>query len=904
MRVITRFQNALKSLLRRSRASAQLDAELRDHLERQIAENIAAGMTLNEARVSALRTFGNPALLRDQTRATWSASWVDSLAGDLRYVTRSLMHSPGFASIAILIIALGVGANIALFTLVHRVLLNPLPYRDPDQLVSIYQHDAGGNNTHDYLPVDAGSFFEWQRASQGAAEMAMVSPFQGYNISAESGKLPEKIEAGMCSWNFFSILGTNMTLGRNFLPSEDSSSSEATVILSAPFWKRRYASDPTIIGRKIWLDASPYTVIGVLPDSFVYSGAFGGNTDQVWTTIGHEMPMLLNTFDDHEMIIVARLHAGNTLQALVSHLITIQQQIKAAHPGPAVRNSVIARTMLDDAVQDYKTPLYVMLAATACVLLIASMNVASLLVARVTSRRKDLAIRFALGGAWLRIVRERVLESLVLSIAGGGLGLLLAGAAIEWLVKTRQDMHRIEAIHVGALEIGFTILAVFATALFSGLISAFSSTPKDVLGGLQNSSRTLSNSRARAGLRRTLLVLEVSLTVVLLVGAGLLLKSYQRLRTTELGVPIENVLTMHFSLSDARYATPVLRTAFFENVLSRVRAIPGVSSAGLVSAAPGQGYGGDNLVSVVEHPPLPKGTGLDLQNRRADPGYFAAMQIPLVRGRVFTSDERLDRANVVVISQKAAALCFPGDDPIGKHIKISSDGRIGTVIGVVGDTRWNIAQPIMPMMYWPLFGGDWEGVTLIVRSHSNVSALAMPAQKIIGSLDADLPVSGVRTLRESIARATIDSQFDSLLVLSFAVIALILAAAGLYGVLTYLVTQRTSEFGIRIALGARREQLLGAVLFDGIRPAFFGLVIGLIASAATVRLIRSMLYQTEPLDASVFAAVALLLLLISTLACVLPAWRASRLNPVQALRTEPASHGLPMTKGRLRSWRA
>lgn len=886
MRLLAQVRMAFRSLFRRGRESAQLDDELRFHLDRQIAENIAAGLSPEEARYSALRQFGNPALLRDQARSTWSAGWVDSLRGDLRYVTRSLMHSPGFASIAVLIIALGVGANIALFTLVHRVLLNPLPYRDPDQLVSIYQHDARGNNTHDYLPVDAGSFFEWQRASQGAAEMAMVSPFQGYNISAESGKLPEKIEAGMCSWNFFSILGINMTLGRSFLPSEDSSSSEATVILSAPFWKRRYASDPTIIGRKIWLDASPYTVIGVLPDSFVYSGAFGGNTDQVWTTIGHEMPMLLNTFDDHEMIIVARLHEGTTLQALVSHLITIQQQIKAAHPGPAVRNSVIARTMLDDAVQDYKTPLYVMLAATACVLLIASMNVASLLVARVTARRKDLAIRFALGGAWLRIVRERVLESLVLSVAGGGLGLLLAGAAIEWLVKTRQDMHRIEAIHVGVLEIGFTLLTVLATALFSGLISAFSSKPKDVLGGLQDFSRTLSSSRARAGLRRTLLVLEVSLTVILLVGAGLLLKSYQRLRTTDLGVPIDNVLTLHFGLSDARYKTPVQRTTFFENVLSRVRAIPGVLSAGLVNSAPGQGYGGDNLISVVEHPPLPKGTGLDLQNRRADPGYFAAMQIPLLRGRVFTPDERLDRANVVVISQKAAELCFPGEDPIGKHIKVSIDGRVGEVIGVVADTRWNIAQPAMPMMYWPLFGGDWEGVTLILRSSTNVSTLAMPAQKIIGNLDPDLPVSGVLTIRESIARATIDSQFDSLLVLAFAVIALILAAAGLYGVLTYLVTQRTSEIGIRIALGARREQLLGTVLFDGMRPALLGLAIGLGASIFAVRLIKSMLYQTEPVDPTVFAVVAALLLIVATLACILPAWRASRLDPMQALRAE------------------
>ena len=551
-----------------------------------------------------------------------------------------------------------------------------------------------------------------------------------------------------------------------------------------------------------------------------------------------------------------------------------------------MHDSVIGRSLLDDAVQDYKTPLYALLAATACVLLIASMNVASLLVARIASRRKELAIRVALGGGWLRIMRERMLESLLLSSAGGALGLAVAWTAIQWLVKTRHDMNRVESIHIGAIEIGFVVLAVLVTALFAGLISAFSSKLKDVLGGLQDSSRTLSSSRARAGLRRTLLVLEVSLTVILLVGAGLLLKSYQRLRSTDLGVPVDNVLTLHFGLPEARYKTAVQRVAFFENVLSQVRALPGVQTAGIVSAAPGQGYGGDDLVTVVEHPPLPKGTGLDLQIRGADPGYFAAIHLPVVRGRIFTSDERLDRANVVVISQKAAEMCFPGEDPIGKHIKINVDGTIGEVIGVVGDTRWNITEPIMGQMYWPLFSERWVNVALIVRSPANVSAFAMPIQKIIGGLDPDLPVSGVGTLRESIAKSTIDSQFDSLLVLAFAVIALVLAAAGLYGVLTYLVTQRTSEIGVRIALGARREQLLRTILFDGIRPALLGLLVGLAGSAAAVRLIRSMLYQTEPLDPVVFASVAAVLLAVATLACMIPAWRASRLDPIEALRTE------------------
>ena len=792
MRFIERIRIALLSLFRRSQASAHLDDELRYHIERQIHENVSSGMSPEAARTAALRQFGNPALLRDQARSTWTGASLDSLVRDLRYVTRALIHAPAFTLIAVFIIALGIGANVALFTLVHRVLLNPLPYPEPGQLVSIYEHEASGTNSHGYLPVDAASFFDWQRATAGTADMAMISPFQGYNVSAEGGNLPEKINAAACSWNFFSVLGVNPALGRAFGPSDDTLSAEASVILSNAFWQRRYAADPAIIGKKIWLDAKPYTVIGVMPASFVYSGAFGGNNDQVWTPIVHEMPEeTMKTYEDHEMIVLARLRSGITLQALISHLQGVQKQIKAAHPGPAVHDSVIGRSMLDDAVQDYKTPLYALLAATGCVLLIACMNVASLLVARTASRRKELAIRVALGGGWFRMMRERILESVILSALGGALGLLFAYGTIQWLVKTRHDMNRIEAIHIGVVEIAFVIVAVFATAFFAGLISALSSKLKDVVTGLQDSSRSTSSGRARAGLRRTLLVLEVSLTVVLLIGAGLLLKSYQRLRSTDLGVPIDNVLTMHFNLPDARYKTQIQQNDFYESLLSRVRALPGVQSAGLVTSAPGEGWDGDNLVSVVEHPPLPKGTGLDLQHRGADPGYFAAMHIPIVHGRTFTSDERLQRADVVIISQKAAQLCFPGEDPIGKHLKIGFDNRIGEVIGVVGDVRWNIAEPAMPMMYWPIFGHGFQNSSLIVRS-SNVTALAMPIQKVFSALDSDLPISHIQTLRELVGKSTIDSQFDSLLVLAFAIIALVLAAAGLYGVLTYLVTQRSS----------------------------------------------------------------------------------------------------------------
>jgi putative ABC transport system permease protein len=403
---------------------------------------------------------------------------------------------------------------------------------------------------------------------------------------------------------------------------------------------------------------------------------------------------------------------------------------------------------------------------------------------------------------------------------------------------------------------------------------------------LQESSRSHSGGTARARLRKVLLVLEVVFTIVLLVGVCLLLKSYQRLRSTDIGVPVENVLTMHFSLPEVRYKQPVQKVAFFEQLIGRIRALPGVQAAGLVSTPPGEGWNGDRMMQVVEHPPLPKREVPDVMVRGAEPGYFSAIQIPLLHGRIFTLDERLQRANVAVINRNAAQTFFPGEDPIGKHLRSEEGGDVYEVVGIVGDTRWDIAQPIMPTLYWPIYGNDRTEATIVIRSTHDVESLALPVQRVISQLDPDLPVSDVTTLREAIGKSTINSEFSSILVVAFSVIALALAAAGLYGVLAYLITQRTNEIGIRIALGAQRDQLLRLMLPDGLRPALLGLALGLMASAGAARLIRSMLYATRPLDPTVFGWVVVALLLVAMLACIAPAWRASRLDPAQALRSE------------------
>ena len=546
-----------------------------------------------------------------------------------------------------------------------------------------------------------------------------------------------------------------------------------------------------------------------------------------------------------------------------------------------------SRPLLEDMVGEIKRPLYVLLAATGCVLLIACLNVANLLVARSAARSKELAIRTALGGSRLRLLRERLMESFVLTAAGGAGGLLLAYAAVQWLVSTRQDMARVESIHVDGVGALFTAGLIALCAIFVGLISSVNQKEGQLLGSLQESSRGSSAGHGRASLCRTLLALEVGLTVVLLVAAGLLLKSYQRLRSAQMGCLTQNVLTLRISPFGARYREPVQLVNFYTELLARVRALPGVDEAGFVDVVPGQGYWEDMGFNIVEHPALPPGHGLFTIDRWADPGYFAAMGIPLLQGHSFDPSKHLDHADEAVISKLFADRYLPGEYPLGKHLH-THDGHVLTIVGVVGDTRHNVTEEPQPIQYFPLYAGDPHANrgAIVVRSSRDEEALALPVQRIVQAMDRDLPVSDVLTMDQLLGKSTLDQSFNTTLLMAFAALSLVLAGVGLFGVLSYVAAQRTGEIGIRIALGAQREQAPRLMLMDGLRPALFGLAFGLGAGAGVVRLMRSMRYETRPLDPAVFFSVTGVLLLVAGFACLAPAWRASRFDPMQALRME------------------
>jgi predicted permease len=882
MRLLHKFWIQAVMLLRRGNAGEQLDRELEFHIEQQIAENRAAGMSEDEARHAALKSFGNPAALRDQARETWSWHWLEQFSRDLRQGVRSLLRTPGFSIVAVTVLALGIGANVALFTLVHSVLLKPFPFPDPDRLIRVFEADARGRYMDNI--VAGGDFADWQSQSHSFEQLAIKRAVD-YNLSSTQGQLPEIAQAQMTSWNLFPTLGVKPALGRLFSASDDRPQAEATVVLTWGLWKRRYGGNPSILGSTILLDARPCTVIGILPAWFTYPDS----RVQLWTALYHEKsPWMMSNHEAHNFDVVGRLKPGVTIAQATAELSGIQAQIRRQNPNGPVNDATNLKPILDAEVQGVKQGFYALLAATGCLLLIACLNIANLLVARTASRQKEVAIRAALGGSRGRLIRSQVIESVLLAAAGGGLGLLLAYAALQWLVSTRPDLPRVDAIHIDAVVVAFATGAMLICGLLAGLIPALSSSNRNILKVLQDSARSHSGGHGKVRLRRVLLSLEVGLTVVLLVGAGLLLKTYHRLRSVDMGCNVRNVLTMSLNLPRGSYKDAPQIVAFYDALLTRIRQQPGVRGAGMSTALPGQGPRRDDVFTVTEHPPLPTGQVLDARTRFADPGYFSAMQIPLLEGRTFENGERLDRANVVILSKAFVHAYFPDEDPIGKHIvtDVNDPNHSYQVIGVVADTLEDPATPAYPAFYFPFLTGSERSASLVVRTAQSPMNLALPVQKIISGMDRNLPVADVLSMEQVATRSISDTSFDATLLAAFGALSLLLAAVGLFGVLSYMAAQRTTEIGIRIALGAQRDQVVRQLLIDGLRPAIYGLVLGLGASALVTRLLASMLYQTQALDPAVFVLVSVALLLVSALACILPAWRASRLDPMQALRAE------------------
>jgi predicted permease len=599
-------------------------------------------------------------------------------------------------------------------------------------------------------------------------------------------------------------------------------------------------------------------------------------------------PELLGYHDHHFSYVVARLRPEVSLANALSQVGAVQYRLHMQYLNDPVAEDVVSRTLSQDLAKDVTKPLVVLLAAVACMLLIGCLNVANLLVARSAARQKEIAIRSALGAQRATLIRTQLMESLLVSVTGGAAGVLLSLAATQWLVTTWKDLPSAQSIHVDGVVMMFACGLVFATALLAGLMPAISSTGKRAIAALQASARSGEGSRARTALRKSLLTVEIAVTVVLLISAGLLLKSFWRLRTTDVGCVTDNVLNISYSLPAKKYDTPEKANAFNEGLLERVRTMPGVRAAGLGFLVPGAGPMGDDAFTIREHPPIPPGQELPVAlYARADPGFFTALEIPLLNGRFFTNEDRAGHPETIIVSRQLAQQYFPGENPLGKHLHVGAVGNANyEIVGIVADTLYQVGKPSEATIYFPVLGGNPLGATLVVRTSSDPLALSVPVQKQIAALDPEMPVHDVFTLRQIIEQSLGNANLSASLVLAFAILSLMLASVGLYGVLSYLTTQRTGEIGIRIALGAQRDQVMRLMLDDGMRPALYGLALGLATSAGAVRIVQSMLYETRPLDPMIFSAVAATLLAVAALACMIPAWKASRIDPMQALRNE------------------
>jgi predicted permease len=878
--------------LRRKRFDAELQSEIEAFLAEETADNEARGMSPEEARRQARVKLGNPQKVRESLWTQNSTPLLANLGHDVKYAFRTLSRTPGFSIIAVAVMALCIGAATSLFTIVRSVLLRPLPFRDPDRLVIVHEHFRGAwansPGEFSYNPVAPADFYDWRSKTSGFEDMGIMR-YAGYNLTGERGELPEAVRASAGSWNLFPLLGVQPALGRTFTESEDRRGS-TVVMLSWSVFQRRFAGDAKIVGRQIHLDGKPYTVVGVLPSWFTYPDA----GIQLWTPYQADAtPELLQHHDWHQSQVVARLRPDVSLASALAQVGAVQYQLHLQYPHDPVAEDVAPRSLNEDLAGNVKKPLKVMMSAVGCMLLIGCLNVANLLVARGAARQKEVAIRSALGAQRATLIREQLTESVLICAAGGLGGILLSVLATQLLARAWKDLPSAQGIHLDGTVIGFACVLMFAAALVAGLVPALSTTGKTMMKTLQTSARTGASSVSRTALRKSLLTAEIGITVVLLVAAGLLVKSFLRLRSADVGCVTENVLTLNYDLPEKKYDTPEKMNAFNEALLERVRAIPGVRAAALGNTVPGAGYWGDYVFTVKEHLPLKAGEDPpDALMRWADPGFFSALGIPIVSGRFFTSDERGARSYKVIVSRQLVRQYFPGDNPIGKHLHVPAHFHAGApndvdyeIVGVVGDSLYQVGKKPKAAIYFPILEGVAGGM-LAVHTASEPLQFSVPVQKQIASLDPGLPVSDVRTMDQVIGESLVNASLSATLVLAFAILSLLLASVGLYGVLSYLATQRTTELGIRMALGAQRDQLLQLMLFDGLRPALLGLGLGLVGSMVATRIFESMLFGTKPLDPVVLGGVIATLLAVAVLACLAPAWRASRLDPMQALRTE------------------
>ena len=807
---------------------------------------------------------------------------MDNLRQDIRYAFRRLIKSPAFTIVALLTLALGIGANTAIFSVVNAVLLKPLPYPDAHEIVGIYHLSEGRRAT-----MSGPNFTDVKKLATTLQDAAAYT--RARTILTGRGE-PVRLDAAQVSASLFDLLGVAPAIGRTFRAEENQPGRNHVAILGHGLWVQRFGADRNVVGKTLLLDGVSHEIVGVMPDGFSFPAARA-----IWTPLEYTEDFTTTQRGAWYLQGVGRTRKGVSPEQAQAEIETIGRQLAKQHPDSNEGVDITALSLHEAMVGDIRTAFWVLLGAVGSVLLIACVNVANLLLARAAARESEIAVRTALGAGRWRLVRQLLTESVILAIVGGGLGLLLAVWGVEGLLALEpQGIPRLDEVRVDPNVVFFTMGLSLVTGLLFGLVPAFQSTRTGLSSTLKEGGRGALTSRGGSRMRTTLVVAEVALAVTLLAGAGLLIRSFSRLASVDPGFQVQPALTFELSLPESRYETEEHQIAFFDQLLPKLQAIPGVQAAGAVISLP---LSGSSIVLTFEiggRPPVPPSQQPAMQVRVATPEYFQTIGIPLKRGRLFSDTDRWGSPQVVLITEAAARQYFPNEDPIGKRITLgwgrgeNKPRAGGEVVGIIGDVKdAGLDEPDPPQIYLPYRQWPTGSMSFLLKTAVPPESVADAVRRMVYSMDGNLPVGNVRTLEALVARSISQPRFYMTLLAVFAGVALALAAIGIFGVLSYAVAQRTREIGIRMALGAHQRTVIGLIVRDAMIMASVGVAIGTAAAfLLTEWLVAKLLFNTSPHDPATFTVVALALAAVSLAAAYVPARRATRVDPIVALRAE------------------